>query len=85
MLKPIIAALLASLTLVACAPERPDIYMPVGHPANPSTASGRALGAPGALRPEIVRADPDAIKPAAKAPSPFSPTDRRNRSGAIKK
>ena len=82
-LKPIIATLLASLALVACAPERPEIYMPVGHPANPATASGKALAAPGALRPELVRAEPDATKPAAQAPNPLSPTDRRNRPGAV--
>lgn len=83
-LKPTIAAaLLASLALAACAPERPEIHMPVGHPANSATAAGKAIGAPGALQPELVRAEPEATKPAAQAPNPLSPTDRRNRPGAV--
>ena len=75
---------LITLGLFGCAPEHPNIYMPVGHPANPATASGKALGAPAALRPEITRAEPEAIDAAAQAPNPLSTTDRRNRPGATK-
>jgi len=83
LLKSIMASLLASIVLVGCSPDQPEIYMPVGHPANSATAAGKAISAPGALRPELVRAEPDATKPATQAPNPFTPTDRRNRPGAV--
>jgi len=68
-----------TLGILGCEPKHPDLYLPVGHPANPESAAGRAIGAPGALRPEVVRAEPTATRPAAQAPNPFSPTDRRRK------
>lgn len=82
MRKQLIVASLLSLGILGCEPRQPELYVPVGHPANPQSSAGLRIGAPGALRPEVTRAEPAATKPAEKAPNPFSPTDRRRQSGA---
>lgn len=81
----LVAIILFTLGLLGCEPKHPDLRLPVGHPANPDAASGRALGAPGALRPEIMKAEPAATRPTAQAPNPFSPTDRRRKSAGSHK
>ncbi len=85
MTKRLAAIILFTLGLLGCEPKHPELYLPVGHPANPDTAAGRAIGAPGALRPEIVRAEPSATRPIAQRPNPFSPTDRRRKSVGSRK
>ena len=82
MRKRLIVMTLMTFGVLGCEPRHPELYMPIGHPANPESASGRAIGAPGALRPEVTRAEPTATRPAAQAPSQFSPTDRRRKSAA---
>ena len=77
MRKRLIISMFMTLGILGCEPRHPDLYLPVGHPANPESAAGRAIGAPGALRPEVIRAEPTATRPAAQAPNPFSPTARR--------
>jgi hypothetical protein len=79
-LKRLSVAILLGLGLLGCEPKHPDLHLPIGHPSNPATAPGRAIGAPGALRPEVMEAEPVATRPAAQAPNPFSPTDRRRQS-----
>jgi hypothetical protein len=78
--KRLIITMLLTFGILGCEPRHPDLYLPVGHPANPESAAGQAIGAPGALRPEITRAVPTATRPAAQAPNPLSPTDRRRTS-----
>lgn len=71
-----VAILFLAIGLVGCEPRYPELYLPVGHPADPDSAAGLSIDAPGALRPEVESAQPTATKPAAQAPSPLSPTER---------
>lgn len=80
MIRRLTVIILIALGLIGCEPKHPELYLPIGHPANPDTVSGQAIGAPGALRPEVMRAEPTATRPTAQAPNPFSPTDRRRKS-----
>lgn len=85
MSKRLTAIILMTTGLLGCEPKHPDLYLPVGYPANPDTASGRAIASPGALRPEIMKAEPTATRSRAQAPNPFSPNDRRRSSTAAHK
>jgi hypothetical protein len=78
----LVAIILFTLGLLGCEPRHPDLHLPVGHPANPDAAAGRSITAPGALRPEVMKAEPAAVRGATLAPNPFSPTDRRQKSAA---
>ncbi|MAI44991.1 MAG: hypothetical protein CMB79_03710 [Filomicrobium sp.] len=79
-----ISILFLALGLLGCEPKQADLYLPAGHPANPQSAPGLPIGAPGALRPEVTKAEPSATGPATQAPNLFSPTDRQRKSAVRK-
>ncbi|MBU2532232.1 MAG: hypothetical protein KKB37_05800 [Alphaproteobacteria bacterium] len=85
MRKRLFVTMFITLGLLGCEPRHPDLYLPVGHPANPDSAAGRAIGAPEALRPEMTRVEVTAANPAVQAPNAFSPTDRRRSSAGSDK
>lgn len=59
-----VTMVIATLGLAGCEASQPDAFVPVGHPANPQSASGMRIGPPGALQPEVIEAKPSAAKPA---------------------
>ncbi len=79
MRKLTIMTLFLTSGLLGCEPQRPDLHVPVGHPANPHAATGLRIGAPGALQPEMIRAEPASTSRATNPPNPLSPIDRRRK------
>lgn len=73
MMKSFLVLAFLPLAVAGCGPTTPEVAMPYGHPANPETRAGRALGVPTALRPELTSVSPD-VPPAGRSPASAEPT-----------
>lgn len=79
MLTRLTTTCIVAIGLLGCEPQRPDIIMPIGHPADPAARSGRSLPIPAALAPELVTATPTIGS--ATAPQPRSMPTRGTQGG----
>ncbi|GJM01347.1 MAG: hypothetical protein DHS20C07_30260 [Methyloligella sp.] len=59
MLRPIILSLVTTIGLSGCLRETPEVYLPVGHPADPDARSGAPIRISKALETEFYDIKPE--------------------------